>query len=76
MDVEINWPPSGQNINSLTLGLFQVALSYELNNSRKSGTLPITLPINMLNLLSPSTVSNEIEFKSVWDQISSGQSQM
>ena len=52
------------------MGSFNLQLFYELSNDRKSGNLPITIPLNVLNILSPMNLQT-FEFKGLWEQIKS-----
>jgi hypothetical protein len=46
-----------------------MAIIYELNNGRKSGSLPIIIPFNILHLISPFNSISNFEFKGLWDKI-------
>jgi hypothetical protein len=64
LDLDISW----SLVNLLPLGIFTLVLSYELSNLRKSGSLPITLPLNIMHFLTPH-VQQSFEFKGLWEQI-------
>ena len=51
-----------------------MALIYELNNGRKSGTLPVIVPFNIIHLLSPLPSLSSFEFKGLWQKIQANQS--
>ena len=46
-----------------------MAIIYELSNGRKSGTLPVIIPFNILHLLTPLETISSYEFKGLWKQI-------
>ena len=51
-----------------------MALIYELNNGRKSGTLPVMVPFNILHMLSPLQPLSNYEFKGLWNKVQINQS--
>lgn len=51
-----------------------MALIYELNNGRKSGTLPVMVPFNILHMLSPLQSLSNYEFKGLWNKVQTNQS--
>ena len=53
---------SVQGIKSLKFAGISLQLQYELNNGKKSGLLPIMIPINVLNFLSPCKSLNKYEY--------------
>lgn len=59
-------------LGNLKLGNFNLQLFYELSNGRKSGNLPVTLPLNILHILAPMNIQ-AFEFKGLWDQIKAQQ---
>lgn len=46
-----------------------MAIIYEINNGRKSGSLPIIIPFNILHLITPFNSISNFEFKGLWDKI-------
>jgi hypothetical protein len=74
LDVQLQWvcdnSVQGMGLANFLMGSFNLQLFYELSNDRKSGNLPITIPLNVLNILSPMNLQT-FEFKGLWEQIKS-----
>ena len=58
-----------QGLKSLTYSCIVLNLQYELTNGKKSGLLPIILPLNILNCLQPYKSLLNYEFKGIWQKM-------
>jgi len=60
-----------QGLKSMKYSCVVLNLQYELNNGKKSGLLPIILPLNILNCLQPYKSLANNEFKGIWQKVTS-----
>lgn len=60
---------SFQGIKAVKFASIVLNLQYELNNGKKSGLLPICLPINILNFVAPYKSLNKYEYIGIWNKV-------
>mmetsp|Transcript_4848 Transcript_4848/g.7293 ORF Transcript_4848/g.7293 Transcript_4848/m.7293 type:complete len:239 (-) Transcript_4848:24-740(-) len=70
IDLQTNWPLSQYGFDNLKSNTFKMSLRY-ISNGRNSPNLPVSLPFNVLHLITPFRMES-FEFTNLQNQIKGG----